>query len=87
MHPMTRWDDNKRLFSYIGRLGDVIDFSRLHPQLRTAGMAVASGAVISDAGHSDTLHLSFVHDCVAALMLLPTILLPTMQGAADGMLL
>ena len=46
-HPMMRWEDNKQLFDYVGRLEDVVPFDSIITELQTNEVAEYAGAVLS----------------------------------------
>jgi hypothetical protein len=44
-HPLQRWKDSRRGFTYVGRLGDPADFAELPAVLQSAGFAARVGSV------------------------------------------
>jgi len=44
-HTMSRWSDRKRHFTYLGRLGDTLDFQYLPTEVQTVEMAALHNAI------------------------------------------
>ena len=52
-HSMRRWSEKKKVLTYIGRLGDEIDFRDLATSVQTVAMAKLVGAAPVEGSDSD----------------------------------